>query len=120
MDWIPTSTRKSVSRSSFEFQHPEETLILANEKHLVIAGRDRWNPTRTEAKGRLAMKTDIQQEYGTANAVFTFLQEDLGVRWLWPPKRTLSSENASPFRPWSGDFISISCAGRDVCQAFVG
>lgn len=67
-----------------DFRHQEETLIAANEKHLLIAGRDRWNPARMEAKGRLAMKTGIQQEYGTANAVYTFLQDQLGVRWLWP------------------------------------
>ena len=30
------------------------------------------------------MKTGMQQEYGTANAVYTFLQDQLGVRWLWP------------------------------------
>ncbi|MBL9133307.1 MAG: DUF4838 domain-containing protein, partial [Verrucomicrobiaceae bacterium] len=69
---------------SFEFGNPEETLILADERHLVLAGRDRWNPAHMEAKGRLAMKTGIQQEYGTANAVYSFLQEQLGMRWLWP------------------------------------
>ena len=37
-----------------------------------------------EAKGRLAQKTGLQQEYGTANAVYTFLQDCLHVRWLWP------------------------------------
>ncbi len=68
----------------FEFTHPEETLIATNGKHLVIAGRDRWDPEHMEAKGRLAMKTGMQQEYGTANAVYTFLQDQLGVRWLWP------------------------------------
>ena len=68
----------------FEFQHPEETLIAASEKHLVIAGRDRWDPAHMETKGRLAMKTGMQQEYGTANAVYTFIQDKLGVRWLWP------------------------------------
>lgn len=68
----------------FEFQHPEETLIAASEQHLVIAGRDRWDPAHMEAKGRLAMKTGMQQEYGTANAVYTFIQDKLGVRWLWP------------------------------------
>jgi len=73
----------------FEFQHPEETLIAASEKHLVIAGRDRWDPKHTEAKGRLAMKTGMQQEYGTANAVYTFLQDQLGVRWLWPGEEDL-------------------------------
>jgi len=71
-------------KTDFDFKQPEETLIVANEKHLVIAGRDRWNPAHMEAKGRLAMKTGIQQEYGTANAVYSFIQEQLGVRWLWP------------------------------------
>lgn len=28
----------------FDFEHPEEILIAANDSHLVIAGRDRWNP----------------------------------------------------------------------------
>jgi len=71
-------------KTDFDFKNAEETLIVANEKHLVIAGRDRWDPAHTEAKGRLAMKTGIQQEYGTANAVYSFIQEQLGVRWLWP------------------------------------
>lgn len=71
-------------QTDFDFKHAEETLIVASERHLVIAGRDRWNPTHMEAKGRLAMKTGIQQEYGTANAVYSFIQEQLGVRWLWP------------------------------------
>ncbi|MEW6359043.1 MAG: DUF4838 domain-containing protein [Planctomycetota bacterium] len=69
---------------NLNFKHPEEILITASEKHLVIAGRDRWDPQHMEAKGRLAMKTGMQQEYGTANAVYTFLQDRLGVRWLWP------------------------------------
>ena len=71
-------------KTDFDFKHAEETLIVANEKYLVIAGRDRWDPAHMEAKGRLAMKTGIQQEYGTANAVYSFIQEQLGVRWLWP------------------------------------
>jgi hypothetical protein len=70
--------------TDFDFEHAEETLILANEAHLVIAGRDRWDPAHMEAKGRLATKTGMQQEYGTANAVYSFIQEQLGVRWLWP------------------------------------
>ena len=71
-------------KTDFDFKHAEETLIVASEKHLVIAGRDRWDPAHMEAKGRLAMKTGIQQEYGTANAVYSFIQEQLEVRWLWP------------------------------------
>lgn len=55
----------------FDFRHPEEILIAANEAHLVIAGRDR-------------MRGDLQVEHGAANAVYTFIQDVLGVRWLWP------------------------------------
>ena len=71
--------------TDFDFKHPEEILIAANEHHLVIAGRDRWDPNRPTAEGR--GKTIIegwQDEYGTVNAVYTFLQDYLGVRWLWP------------------------------------
>ncbi len=70
--------------TNFEFEHPEEILIAANENHLVIAGRDRWDPEHMEGWGRLAEITGRQQEYGTANAVYTFIQDYLGVRWLWP------------------------------------
>ena len=52
-------------------RHPEEILIACNGRHLLIAGRDR-------------RFDDQQVEFGTANAVFTFLQQYLGVRWLWP------------------------------------
>ncbi len=73
----------------FDFQYPEEILIAANQNHLVIAGRDRWDPDhmRVEGdsyKGRNAGLDGVQQEYGTANAVYSFLQDFLDVRWLWP------------------------------------
>jgi len=50
---------------------PEETLIACDGRHLVIAGRDR-------------SVGETQVEFGTANAVYTFLQKYLDVRWLWP------------------------------------
>jgi hypothetical protein len=71
-------------KTNFEFTHPEETLIVSNERHLVIAGRDRWDPAHMEAKGRLSTKTGMQQEYGTANAAYSFIRDQLGARWLWP------------------------------------
>ena len=55
----------------FAFTHPEAILISATQDHLVIAGRDR-------------RRGDTWTEHGTANAVYTFLQDVLGVRWLWP------------------------------------
>jgi|GEM_PF-581001 len=72
-----------------EFKYPEEILISANAKHVLVAGRDRWDPDFTTApkesfqSGRLDVE-GYQQEYGTANAVYTFIQDCLGVRWLWP------------------------------------
>ena len=68
----------------FDFQHPEEILLAANESHVVIAGRDLWDPDHMVAQVRDEKVVGKQQEYGTVNAVYTFLQERLGVRWLWP------------------------------------
>ncbi len=53
------------------FQYPEEILNLSNGQHLLIAGRDRKIGTN-------------QVEYGTANAIYAFLEKQLDVRWLWP------------------------------------
>lgn len=69
----------------FDFQHPEEILIAANDDHLVIAGRDRWDPDNSYTIDRRGKRIDgIQTEYGTINAVYTFLQDHLDVRWLFP------------------------------------
>lgn len=64
----------------FAFEHPEEILIAADERNIVIVGRDVWNPDNLDV-GNIK---NFQQEYGTANAVYTFLQDQLGVRWFWP------------------------------------
>ncbi len=85
---------------SFDFAHPEEIVIAANESHLVIAGRDRWNPDALVVEGKDRTIHGRQQEYGTVNAVYTFLQKYLGVRWLWPgelgedirPRQTITFE----------------------------
>jgi len=71
-------------QTDFDFNHPEETLIVANESHVVIAGRDRWDPAKLDVETREGVIKGKQQEYGTINAVFTFVQDQLGVRWLWP------------------------------------
>jgi hypothetical protein len=55
--------------------------VVAN---LVLAGRDRWDPAHLEVEGINERIVGRQQEYGTVNAVYTFLQDHLGVRWLWP------------------------------------
>jgi hypothetical protein len=89
---------KLFPKTDFDFKHPEEILIAANGCHLVIAGRDRWDPKHLVVEGIDGKITGKQVEYGTVNAVYTFLQDELGVRWLWPgdlgedlPKRTTIS-----------------------------
>ncbi len=65
----------------FKFTQPEEILIAANTRHLVIAGRDREPFT---IKPPLTYRPIKVGEFGTANAVSTFIHDRLGVRWLWP------------------------------------
>ncbi|MEI6424378.1 MAG: hypothetical protein WCP55_19330 [Lentisphaerota bacterium] len=52
-----------------DFQYPEEILIVSTGKDIVIAGRDKMTGT-------------AQTEFGTANAVYTFLQKYLDD-WGW-------------------------------------
>ena len=68
----------------FSFTKPEEILIAANDQHLVIAGRDVWDPDHLVVEGIDEKIEGKQSEYGTANAIYTFLQDQLGIRWLWP------------------------------------
>ncbi len=71
--------------TDFDFKYPEEILIACDGKNLVIAGRDRWDPQHLVVKtDRRATINGWQQEFGTLNAVYTFLQDYLDVRWLWP------------------------------------
>ena len=68
----------------FDLQHPEEIIVAANKNHIAIAGRDRWHPEHLVVEGIDEKIVGRQQEYGTVNAIYCFLQEQLGVRWLWP------------------------------------
>ncbi|MCA1809589.1 MAG: DUF4838 domain-containing protein [Lentisphaerae bacterium] len=69
----------------FEFHYPEEILIVCDGQNLAVLGRDIWNPEHTQIEvGRGKLIDGRQVEYGTVNAVYTFLQDYLGVRWLWP------------------------------------
>lgn len=56
---------------NLELPQPEEILIASQGLHILLLGRDTFGQTR-------------QLEYGTANAVYSFLQKYLDVRWLWP------------------------------------
>ncbi len=65
----------------FKFTQPEEILVAANAQHLVIVGRDREPFT---IKPPLTYSPIKVGEFGTANAVSTFIHDRLDVRWLWP------------------------------------
>ncbi len=69
---------------NFEFDKTEEILITAEDGHIIIAGRDVWDPDNLVVERRRTTIEGVQQEYGTINAVYTFLQDYLDVRWLWP------------------------------------
>ncbi len=96
---VQPEVKRLFPKVDFDFKHPEEIVIAANEKHLVIAGRDRWDPDHMTAKGRLSTKTGLQQEYGTANAVYTFLHDQLGVRWLWPGEEDVIKQERIAIAP---------------------
>ncbi len=57
--------------ANLAFTYPEEILHLCNGQNILIAGRDRIVGTN-------------QIEYGTANSIYTFIEKQLDVRWLWP------------------------------------
>lgn len=65
----------------FAFTEPEEILLAANDSHLVIVGRDR-EPFMLQPP--VVYRAAPNGEFGTANAVSTFIHDRLGVRWLWP------------------------------------
>lgn len=86
--------------TDFDFKNPEEILIKCDGKNLAILGRDVRDPkigliksgkTQEEKdqywRGFQFANRDVegfQFEYGTVNAVYTFIHDQLGVRWLWP------------------------------------
>ncbi|MCA1808842.1 MAG: DUF4838 domain-containing protein [Kiritimatiellia bacterium] len=83
----------------FDFKHPEEILIACDGQNLVIAGRDRWDPDNLVIAIRRGESNGYQFEYGTANAVYTFLRDQLGVRWLWPGEEDVPEQPTIAFEP---------------------
>lgn len=81
---VQPAVRDLFPGTDFDFKHPEEIVIAAIENHLVVAGRDLWNPEKPDLQTEAGLVKGVQQEYGTVNAVYTFLQDQLGVRWFWP------------------------------------
>jgi len=67
-----------------ELTQPEEIRLVTTTDHLLIAGRDRFDPKHFTIPGQFEPIEGKQWEYGTANAVYTFIQDALGVRWVLP------------------------------------
>ncbi|HLS27754.1 MAG TPA: DUF4838 domain-containing protein [Opitutales bacterium] len=59
------------AETDFDFTKPEELIMVAKEGELVLAGRDET-------------VDGAPVHAGTLLSVLTFLQDRLGVRWLWP------------------------------------
>lgn len=61
----------AIPEVDFELHKPEETLLVSKGGQVAILGRDE-------------IVEGVQIMSGTANAVYSFAQDMLGVRWLWP------------------------------------
>ncbi|MFW6106640.1 MAG: DUF4838 domain-containing protein [bacterium] len=87
----------------FELDRQEEVLISANADHVVIAGRDRWDEDHLIVEGRDETIEGWQREYGTANAVYTFVQNQLDVRWIMPGEfgEDIIEEDTIALRPFT-------------------
>ncbi len=108
----------------FDFKYPEEILITANDKNLVIAGRDRWDPQHLMVNDRFSKPTvSWQQEFGTVNAVYTFIQDYLDVRWLWPGEtgEDIIKKEKIAFAPFEYRYHpQIRLRGGILCQSVPG
>ncbi len=62
----------------------EEIVICSNSKHLAIFGNDELQLGFRDVVFQGRTFPNAQKSYGTINAIYTFLQDDLGVRWFWP------------------------------------
>lgn len=62
----------------------EEILIVSNSKHLAILGDDGADGLVKDIYINQVHFPNAQASYGTINAIYTFLQDFLGVRWFYP------------------------------------
>lgn len=62
----------------------EEIVIVSNKQHLAIFGNDSDQLGFKDIIVQNRSIPNAQKSYGTVNAVYTFLQDNLGVRWFMP------------------------------------
>jgi hypothetical protein len=80
----------------------EEIILTANKNHLVILGRDKFDKSLPQVFVKGTMINNYQQEYGTINAIYTFLQDYLEVRWFFPRElgEDIITKNKLSFKPF--------------------
>lgn len=68
----------------FTSLNQEEILIACKPPHMLIMGRDAYTSTGLNTPFGKKNALYVQNEYGTSNAIFSFLQDFLEVRWFFP------------------------------------
>jgi len=68
---------------NWEMDAPEKVVVTCRNNRVAIAGRDRFglSTTMTDSNGKTL--TNIQSEYGTANAIYTFAIDFLGFAFFY-------------------------------------
>jgi len=67
----------------WSFEQNEMVIIACRNNIAVISGRDKEAVTSTVIGGNGKPINDVQEEYGTVNAIYTFVFEYLGVRFFY-------------------------------------
>lgn len=101
----------------------EETVIVSNVQHLAIFGSDELPQGFQNVIFHNRSIPNAQRSYGTINAIYSFLQDYLEVRWFWPgelgedypSKKTLNFKTAevryTPQMTWRSGIIMTSRPG---------
>jgi len=63
---------------------PEGYRILSNRRALYIVGRDDDMTTEKEYRKSSMWTAGPNRQHGTMHGVYAFIEEELGVRWLFP------------------------------------
>jgi len=118
------------SKLDFNLKH-EEIVIVANKNHLAIFGDDRLSFGFQDVIFQDRRIPNAQKSYGTVNAIYSFLQDDLHVRWFWPDELgedIIVSKNIAisameyrytPQMTWRSGLIITSRPGRNQRESNV-
>jgi len=73
----------------------ENCRIFSNGDHLIISGHDSPDPAAVALTIPLAKVFGFNESRGTLLGVFTFLQDEIGLRWLMPGEVGLDAPDRS-------------------------